>query len=701
MSIKDKLFFRFLVVCALLLFGFFLVISQMFIIQTVEKDRWMDVSSTLKRRDRSISPNRGNIYTHDKKLISATIPYYTLLMDTRVPALHQNEGKLYKANIDTLAWSFANYFGNRSKDQYKNMINRAYLAGDGQLKLYPERVSYIDMINVRKFPLIKQGRYRSGFMTREFANRENLYGSLCARTVGNVYGAGQGGQYGLELAYDSVLCGKAGVSRGIRVGTGWLYETIEEPVEGSDLVTTIDIELQDICDQTLRSMLVKTDADRGCLILMDVKTGAIKASVNLSRVAKGAYDENFNMSVADLSEPGSTFKTMSLMVALEDGVCSLEDSIETYSGEYKFHGVAMTDHNKNRGGYNTITVAEAIAYSSNIGISRVIYEAYKDDPAKFVDAINKTKLTQNMNLEIPGSAVPVIPHPDTYKKWSSVSLPWMSIGYVAQMPPIYTLAFYNAIANGGKLMKPYYVNSIESQGEVIQKFKPQVINNSICSSSTLKDLHKVLELVMTKGTGKVAASDHVRIAGKTGTAQLGYGIGGIVRHQVSFCGYFPADDPKYSAIVVIRRPRIGYASGSTMAGGAFKKMAERVNAHQVKLSINDVTDESADTIVPFVMSGNTKHTKKVLNYLGLDYEFDDAEWIKVSVNEDLEYHGKINPVVDDYVPDVRGMGARDAVYLIEKCGMRVQIYGRGRVVRQSVAPKSKVFKGGTVTLIMK
>ncbi len=703
MDNKNRIVLRFVFVYSILLLAFVCVIAKAVYIQTVERSEWMELAKTLERRDKEIAPERGNIYTYDGKLISATIPYYTLLMDTRVPALHNNAGKLFKENIDTLAGAFAAYFGDRTKDEYKKHINDGYLAGKGMLRLYPKKVSYVDLVNVKKFPLIEKGRNTSGFIPRELVSRENLYGSLCSRTIGNVFGSGKGGAYGLEKYYDKELTGKPGMARGLKVGNGWVYEMMEEPVQGNDLITTIDIGLQDICDKTLRDMLVKTDAERGCLLLMDVETGAMRASVNLQKVDSAEYREIYNMGVGDLSEPGSTFKLVSLMVALEDGKCDLEKEVETYDGEFKFYGVSMTDHNRKRGGYQTITLAEAIAYSSNIGISRVIHDAYHSDPGKFVDAIKATKIVDDMHIEIPGAAVPVLDHPDSSDSWSGTSLPWMSIGYVVQMPPIYTLAFYNAIANGGKLMKPYFVSAISSQGKVVEQFEPTVINPSICSSSTLRDMKQVLNGVIEYGTGKNVNSEYVKIAGKTGTAQINYGKAGVrMSHQVSFCGYFPADNPKYTAIVVIRQPRRGYASGSIMAGGVFKNMAERVNAHEVYLSVNDVELEEDSVALPEVMNGNRKYAENALDYIGYDAEFGETEWVKIDVDDNVgEYMWENIPSMDNYVPDVRGMSAQDAVYLIERCGMAVQLYGRGKVVRQTVKPQTEVQRGKTVTLILK
>ncbi len=702
MAENKKIVIKFGFVYALFVLAFLVVMFKVFYIQTVERNSWAKAFEKIERDRREVVPNRGNIYTHDGKLISATVPYYALYMDTQTESLRKGGGKLLFDNIDSLSHSLAAYFGDRTQAEYKEMIRNAFLSGNRRLRLVPKRVTYVDYKEVVKFPLFEKGRTRSGLFAEEYVRRENLYGDLSSRTIGNMNRAGDAGAYGLEMEYDSILAGVKGVACGKKVGGGWVYENEKEPVEGKDLITTLDIELQDICDRTLRDKLESTAAKKGCLLLMDVKTGAIRASVNLRRREDGTYAEIENMSVSDLSEPGSTFKMISLMVALEDGKCELEDMVDTKEGDYKFYGVSMTDHNKKHGGNGVISIEKAIAVSSNIGISRVVYDAYRKNQGDFVDAIYDAKLVDDMNIEIPGAAVPKVPHPDTYAQWSGLSLPWMSIGYVAQMPPIYTLAFYNAIANGGKLMRPYYVEAISSQGSVVEGFEPTVINSSICSSSTLKDMQKVLKEVMKTGTGSVVASDYIDIAGKTGTAQLGYGIGGIVRHQVSFCGYFPADNPQYSAIVVIREPSIGYASGSYMAGGVFKQVAERVNAHVNKRSVDDVVErDSIDVKNEINIIGQSESVKSTLEVIGKEVDMGDDEWLSVKSNEDGQVHAKTINIADGYVPDVRGMGATDAIFLIEKTGMRVQMYGRGRVESQSVVPNTKATRGRTVVLVLR
>lgn len=673
---------------------------------TFERQSWLAVAKRFERKNSVIVPERGNIYSDNGQLISATLPYYTLFMDTKVDALHQKGGKLYKENIDSLCHYMSVKFKDKTPKQYRKMFDDAYLHGNRRLKIYPKKVSYIDMEEVKQFPLFKLGRYKSGFYVEEYANRENLYGTLASRTVGDIFGNGQGGQYGLELFYDSLLAGEPGEARSINSTGKWVKVPVVEPKNGCDLVTTLNMDMQDICETTLRKKLIQIGAKSGCLILMEVKTGQIKAMVNLGRTSQGGYAETLNMAVSDLSEPGSTFKTLSFMIALEDGMCDTSDVLNINHGRWNFGSAVMTDHNWRRGGYDSLSVSDIMAFSSNVGTSRVIDEHYSKNPSDFVDAIIKSGFTDDLNIEITGAAKPRIPHPKTSKNWSRTSLPWMSIGYGVQVPPIYTLNYYNAIANDGKLMRPYLVRRIEEDGRVVKEIKPEVVNSSICSNSTLRKLRKMLEGVVEYGTAKPNKSTNFKIAGKTGTAQLGYGKrSNVVKHQVSFCGYFPADKPLYSCIVVVKEPQMPPAA-AFMCGAVFKEVAEKVFAQSVDLELERLPRWEGDSIdcvnLPRVKAGRSDLVEEALDKLDLDYEREKCDWIAyVPSCEEQELQGKKRPVLDNLVPNVVGMGASDALYLMEKAGLRVTIYGKGRVVRQSLSPGINASRGAMVTLYLR
>jgi cell division protein FtsI (penicillin-binding protein 3) len=411
------------------------------------------------------------------------------------------------------------------------------------------------------------------------------------------------------------------------------------------------------------------------------------------------------MAVADMSEPGSTFKTMSLMAALEHELCDTSDLLDINHGSWMFHGVEMTDHNKNKGGYETLSVAGILAQSSNVGVSRIIDENYKNDPMKFIDFMMSTGFAEQLDIGVPGIGKPIIPMPKS-KQWSGTTLPWMSIGYEVLVPPIYTLNFYNAIANGGKMMRPYLVREVKRGNNVVLKNKPEVINSSICKTSTLKKVQGMLEGVVENGTAKVVRSKVFSIAGKTGTAQLGYGKGGVVKHQVSFCGYFPADKPLYSCIVVVKEPSVYNPSAGAICGTVFKSVAEKIYAQKIEKEVVDLERWQGDSIVeynlPRVKAGKCELIEDAIDELDLNQVRDKSEWISLSPsNENNELVAERRAVLEDLVPNVMGMGATDAVYLMENCGLYVQVSGKGRVVYQSIPSGQKAVKGSTVVLRLK
>ena len=707
MVLRKSIVFRFSIVYCLIVVAFVAATGCMFWIVTVDQEEWLEQVEKLQKEDRDIIPERGNLYDADGRLITATVPYYRLYMDLAVEFYKTEEGReYYRENIDSLCICLSQKFGDKSPREYRAMIDAAYTKGKRRLKLYSKRVSYIDVEEIKQFPLFRIGRNKSGFFTEESFNRENLFGSLANRTLGDIYGSDGRGQYGLELGYDSLLAGEKGRAKGHLVGRGnWVFVEEEPAKRGADIYTTIDIEMQDICETVLREKLEVIKAKNACLVLMEVKTGEIKAMVNMQRASDGGYFEGWNMAVADLSEPGSTFKTMSLMVALDNNVCDTGDVLNINKGSWMFYGVEMTDHNKKRGGYDTLSVSGVLAQSSNVGVSRVIDEYYKSKPMEFIDAVKATGFADQLDFGIPGTSAPKILTPES-SGWSRVSLPWMSIGYVAQVPPIYTLNYYNAIANGGKLMRPYLVREIRRNGQVIERNSPKVINSSICKSSTLKRVQGMLEDVVEYGTAKSIASDLFPIAGKTGTAQLGYGKRGVQkRHQVSFCGYFPADKPMYSCIVVVKEPQMEPAA-ACMCGEVCKKVAERIYSQEVEKDIKDVSRWEGDSLhrdnLPRVKAGAREVVEDAMEELNLKYEKDASDWISMSKSEEYnELVANPRPILTNLVPNVVGMGATDAVYLLESCGMHVQLYGKGRVVRQSIMNGQNIVKGSTITLILK
>ncbi len=706
----KKIISRFAVVYILIACLMIAIVYNIIKIQFVEGDQWIALSKRYDKKDITVAPNRGNIYSCDGRLMASTIPSYYVYMDTRVPALHINDGALFTENIDSLAESLADYFGDKSKTAYKRDITKAYREGKSEYQFYKGRISYSQLKDIRKFPLFRLGRNRSGLIVKEMLNRVKPFTSLASRTIGDIYADNQkGGKNGLELGFDSILQGTPGVSSRQKVANTWKEVVEIDPIDGMDIISTIDVDMQDIAEKALLEKLNEIEAQTGYAIVMEVKTGEIKAIVNMDRNPNGTYSENRNGAVADKVEPGSTFKTVSLMAVLDDGKASLDDIIETGNGLYKFGRATMKDHNAHRGGYGTITLENAINASSNVGVSRTIMKAYGNAPEKFVDKLYKMGLNEPFELYIPGTAKPWIRHPkDQSSYWSATTLPWMSIGYEVQLAPIYTLAFYNAIANNGKFIEPIFVKSINKNGLVVKEFKARVIREKICSDKTLNDVRKALLGVVENpryGTGKLVHSPHIRIAGKTGTAQIskgsaGYAAGGK-SHQVSFCGFFPYEDPKYTCIVVIREPRIGPPSGGGMSGVVVKNIAERITAIDTMSSIYDMRIDS--TLLtqkkPIVKSGNFQALQNVLGKLEQPFNGGGTSWVKVT-SDGKKIETANLPFVDKTVPDLSGMGAKDAVYLCEKLGLKTRIAGVGKVKEQSITPGAKVAKGQTIALTL-
>lgn len=704
---RKNIVLRFGIVYVIMCFSFLLVIYKIAIIQFVEKDKWLALAAQSRKTNITVRPIRGNIYDCNGKLMASSIPTFYIYLDLRVPALHENNGKLFKENIDSISMYLSSFLRDKTAYEYKTLITSAYNRKSGEFLLYPERISYSQLKQLKTFPLFRLGRNKSGLITKELFKRVKPFGSLASRTIGDIYAdEAKGGKNGLELSFNNDLKGIPGLATREKVANTYMETVQVEPTDGMDITTTIDVDLQDIAEKALLDGLKKFSAAEGCAILMEVKTGEIKAIVNLQRNADSTYTENRNGAVSDMTEPGSTFKVASLMAAIDEGKTHITDTIDTKNGHYPYANRIMTDHNANHGGFHIITVAQAIYGSSNIGISRAIVKAFGNDPAAFVNKLYKMKLNEPLNLEIPGTAKPFIRSPnDKSHYWSYTTLPWMAVGYETQIPPIYTLNFYNAIANNGKMIRPIFVKSISRNGQIIKEFKTDVINNSICKPSTLKDIRFCLLGVLEDkiGTGKAARSNYVRIAGKSGTAQIsqgkeGYKVGGI-KHQVSFCGYFPYENPLYSCIVVMRQPGIGYASGGTMSGSVFKNIAEHAMALRSNRQPNTFEPDSISNnpIEPFVKSGYNQALNTVLTDLHLPSTAISSSWVK-SFMDDKKIKLQPMTITNQTIPDLKGMGAKDAVYLLETFGLKVQLQGRGKVISQNLLPGSLARKGSIIML---
>lgn len=705
---RRNIVLRFGLMYALICVLFVGVIYRIVVLQFIEREEWLKVAEKQKRTDIIVKPNRGNIFSADGRLMASSIPSYYVYMDMRVPALNKDSGKLFYDKIDSVSQALSVFFGDKTAQEYKEMLVKGFEEKKPELKLYPKRISYAQLKELRKLPLFCMGNYKSGLLTKEMLQRVKPFGSLASRTIGDIYADEQkGGKNGLELYFNKDLVGIPGLCTRRKVANRYQDIVQVEPIDGIDIVSTIDIDFQDIAEKALVDSLKSYDAETGYAVLMEVKSGEVKAIVNMQKNEDGTYTENRNGAVSDKVEPGSTFKVISLMAVLDDGRAKLTDTIHTGNGIWYVANKPMRDHNANRGGYGTITLAEAIHASSNVGISKTIMKAYGAKPSEFVEKLYRMKIADMMNLEIPGTAKPLIKHPKKNPDmWYKTTLAWMSVGYETMMPPIYTLAFYNSIANNGVFVRPRFVKALMKNGQVLKTFEPDIINPAICKPSTIKDLKEVLLGVVEgkKGTAHNVKSNIVRIAGKTGTAQIskgkqGYKAGGKT-HQLSFCGYFPADNPQYSCIVVIREPHRGAPSGGKMAGSVFKSIAEQVMLKKSEFSPADFSKDSTLVInhFPEIKPGLSKPCIQAMNLLNVKHSTVNTEWVKPELNDSVQQFRPLQ-INTQLMPDLKGMGAKDALYLLNSLGLKAHISGRGKVISQNLNPGAKFTKGQSIQLV--
>jgi len=630
----DDIFFRYFFINVFVGLVAIAILFSAFKIGVVEKKKWLEVASTLKKPDRLVSPARGMIFSDDDRIMAASQPQYYLYMDfkskaTLVDSLRSSKNN----NVDSLAYYLSKKPGKRTQANYKAHITKGLNSKKTDYPLYTDQgISLEDLKEIRKYPFFRLGIYSSGLYEKERMYRRKPFGKLASRTIGDIYNEIDEktgltkGKNGLELQYDSLLRGVAGSSSIQRVGGRWTSIIEEEPVNGMDIRSTIDIQIQDLVEKSLTDKLKEIDADVGIAIVMEVKTGEIKAITNMARTGAGRYDESVNHAVADEIEPGSTFKVASMMVAIEDGVVEAKTPVDVGNGTFMYAKRLMTDHNSNRGGYGMINAEKSIWYSSNIGVAKLILKGYEHNPKKFVDGLHRIGMDADLKIEIPGAGKPKLRRPGD-RFWSQTSLPWMSFGYEVQIPPIQSLAFYNAIANNGKMVRPMFVKDIMKNGKVVKHFDTEVVIPEICSQRTLKIIQNMLYNVVNytdptparrDGTGKPAKSDVITIAGKTGTAQIA--SGGVYRtagHNVTFCGYFPYDDPLYTCIVVISRPRNGVVSGGAMCGSVVKDIAEKLYANRTALDLKKTPVDSLKTPHPHAKNGDYAALKNVTKGLML------------------------------------------------------------------------------------
>lgn len=714
---SKKIMPRYLVVIIILSLSGLYILGNAAYLMFARRDYWDTVSRLFVRENIPLPANRGNILSADGQIMASSLPEYKIYMDfvafdrdsTRRAKAQAWRDSVYRENLDSIAEGLHRIFPDKTAKEFKTRLEQGKKKKSRYWRIYPSRISYIQYKECKKLPLFREKPNKGGFYVEEFYLRKKPFGSLASRTLGALYASKDSARFGLELSYDSILRGKPGMSHRSKVRNEWIVQADIQPVDGNDLETTIDVNMQDAAEKALVRKLKEINGEMGVAVLMEVATGDVKAIVNMSRRQDGSYREVQNHAIGTRLEPGSTFKTASIMVALEDGKITKNDFVETGNGQWLMHGRVMKDHNWHRGGYGQISVPEVLMYSSNIGVSRIIDDNYHNEPEKFVDGLYKLGVGIPLNLPIVGYYEPNVRRPlKDRSNWSKTALPWMSIGYETVLSPINTLTFYNAIANNGKMVKPRFVRAELKNGEVVKEFPVEVIKENICSSHTLKDIQEILEMVVSKGLGRQAGCKQFKVSGKTGTAQVADQYGGYhsgtVRYLVSFCGYFPSDNPQYSCIVAIRKNGLP-ASGGGQCGPVFSEIAQSVMAKGVFRPTSEASD-STSIFVPDVLNGNLDAARDVLVQLNIPLK---AEWNTEADNIEPVAWGQarqtgnsvtLSPdkTLQTLVPDVKGMGARDAVFLLESRGLKVNLNGAGKVKSQNIAPQTHVVKGQTIRI---
>lgn len=705
---KKDIKFRYSVIsCFFVIFGI-AVVGQSAFMMLFRRTYWESVASRYVKENIPLRPTRGNIISADGKLMASSLPEYRIYLDCVADSdtcAARNTRKLLLKYVGEISKGLNDIFPDMSAREFTSRIMKGIWQKDRNLLIYPNRISYVQLQEVKQLPVLCKPSNIGGLHEVAYNQRQKPFGSLASRTLGSMFAdVAQGAKNGIELAFDSILKGRNGMTHRQKVMNKFLNIIDVPPQDGSDVVTTIDVDMQDIAEKALVDELKKINASVGVVVLMEVKTGDVKAIVNMTKCEDGEYREIKNDAICSLMEPGSTFKTASIMVALEDGYITPDYMVDTGGGVRKMYGRDMRDWNwDTKGGFGVIDVQHVLMFSSNVGVSTIIDKFYHDNPQKYVDGLKRMSLDKPLHLQIGGEAKPNIRGPQE-RYFAKTSLPWMSIGYETQIPPLNILTFYNAIANNGVMVRPKFVSAIMRNGEVTKNYETEIINPKICSDHTLRDIRMILKRVVMDehGLGKPAKSKHFSSSGKTGTAQISMGTAGYQRgraYLVSFCGYFPSDNPKYSCIVSIQKPGLP-AAGGLMAGSVFGKISEQVYAKDLRLpawKARDVVNHR----LPHVCDGNWVETQNVLKALRIPARpqfnptgktwFKERQGAPLVLDQRREYGG---------VPSVVGMGAKDAVYTLQRKGLRVYLSGVGKVVGQSIQPGTKIVRGSRITLTM-
>lgn len=673
------------------------IAGQIINIQFFQKDSILKNVSSTTAGYRTVSANRGDIYSQKGSLLATSLNYYEVGMDLSSDALTDENFNLY---LDALCDSLTMLFPQKSAKRYREELIKARKNRDRWYKLN-SKVSYPDFLRLKKFPLFELGRYKSGLAYRKYVKREKPFGVLASRTIGSRV------PYGLEGAFDNYLKGRDGEQYQRKITSG-VWVTVNDqnsinPIDGYNVHSTIDIGIQEIVEDELKNSLFHHKASYGCAVLMEVSTGKVRAIANLKMDSLGNYQEDRNYAVGDVMEPGSTFKLASMMALLEDGFVSLEDKVEVGRGVMKFYDRRMKDshlYSENR----TMTVKEVFEESSNVGIAKLVTKYYEKEPQKFVDRLYGFGLQNELGLDILGEQSPRIKDPSKKDQWFGTTLPWSSIGYEVALTPMQMLAFYNAVANNGEMVRPYFVEKVTSNERTIAEFSPFVLHHAICSQGTVEKLQLMLKGVVSHGTAKWPFyKTPYDVAGKTGTAQINYGNrkkGDTQAYRASFVGYFPADEPVYSCIIVITNPTANGFYGSQVAAPVFRKISDRLftTCQSLQIDIDSVVHQKELEYLVQNIEGRRLNTLLTGFNINGDKASDENSWVVSTIEGNKVKQNSATELKVNVMPNVLNMPLGDAIYLLENMGLKVLIDGSGQIKKQSLSPGSRVSKGQIIEL---
>jgi cell division protein FtsI (penicillin-binding protein 3) len=701
-DLKKVIYLRALLVFAGFCLMGALIIWRIFMLQFKEGDYWRQQAEDMTMRVEKIEPVRGSIFSDNGSLLSTSIPVFNIYVDFTAKKF---SGKNIHSTLDSLAYALSALFNDRPVSEYRRILQQGRSRGY-EYYLLKRNVTYRQLKKLKQMPVFRHGRFHGGLIAEQRHRRVKPYRWLAERTIG--FKSMQSGQrsVGIEAAFDNELRGVSGWRVMQKIAAG-VYKPLRsegevEPKDGKDIITTLNIYLQDVAENSLLHHLRLHRAKGGCVVLMEVSTGEIKAIANLVRDSDGNYRELYNLAVGHSSEPGSTFKLQALMAVLEDRKATIDDTVNTGQGVY-FWLADKPMKDIREGGYGNITIRQAFAVSSNIGVSKVVHKAYAKNPMAFVNTLRRMKVDTPLNLQIHGEGHSFIL--DTSSRyWSRVALPYMAIGYSVKLTPLQILTFYNAVANNGKMVKPLLVKEIREQGRPIKVFQPEVLCESICSPATVRMAQEMLREVVVNGTAAdLFKACQYTVAGKTGTARISrdgsYESDGQVKYQAAFVGYFPAEQPRYSCIVVFYEPEGGQFFASRVAAPVFRELADKIYSGSLEMHPEVQPDSS-------LLAGCNLPVKKgrlaSLSVLGPDFNLPipdqtEEEWIVLSKENG---QSRVNPLIitPGRVPDVTGMGLRDAVLLLENLGLVVHAQGKGKVVAQSLHAGTPLVPGNTIHL---